>query len=84
MRFSYLYFMKNEPDRIRMVAPRHASYWHTRGLTSFQGGPFVDRSGGLITFEAESNRDAARLVASDPFVVEDLLEQRWLKEWVLE
>ena len=37
MRFAYLYFMKNEPHRMRTVAPRYGSYWHTRGLTYYQG-----------------------------------------------
>jgi hypothetical protein len=27
MRFAYFYFMKPEPERVRAVAPRHASYW---------------------------------------------------------
>jgi uncharacterized protein YciI len=45
------------------------------------GGPFADRTGGLISFEASSLPEATALIEQDPFVREDLIEQRWLKEW---
>ena len=80
-RIAYLYFMKNEPERIRAAAPRHHEYWKHRELSDFRGGPFADRSGGLITFNAEHIQAAQQLVEDDPFVLEDLLENRWLKEW---
>jgi hypothetical protein len=41
------------------------------------GGPFADRSGGLITFQTESDAQAEQFVADDPFVSEGLLEQHW-------
>ena len=52
------------------------------GERDYLGGPFADRSGGLITFQAGSIPEAERLVAHDPFVREDLLERRWVKEWI--
>ena len=84
MRIAYLYFMRDEPDRVRAVAPHHAAYW--RGLTvpQYLGGAFADRSGGLITFEIDSVETAEQLVADDPFHREDLLESRWLKEWLID
>jgi uncharacterized protein YciI len=84
MRFSYFYFMKQDPDRVRAVAPQHAAHWHGLGLRAYLGGPFADRSGGLITFEARSHEEAEQLVANDPFVREGLLESRWVKEWQVE
>jgi hypothetical protein len=36
------------------------------------------------TFEIASADEAERLVADDPFDQEDLLERRWLKEWMLD
>jgi uncharacterized protein YciI len=48
------------------------------------GGPFADRSGGLITFEAESIEEATRIITSGPFVTKDLLEDKWIKEWIVE
>jgi uncharacterized protein YciI len=72
MRFVHVY-AKPEPDRVRAVAPRHAAYWHGLGLGGYLGGSFDDRSGGLISFEADSREEAERLIAADPFVREELL-----------
>ena len=80
MRILYFYLMSDAPDRVRTVAPLHAAYWRQLGLGQYLGGPFADRSGGLITFEAGSLSEAGQLVADDPFVREDLLERRWVKE----
>jgi uncharacterized protein YciI len=74
--------MRDEPDAVRAVAPEHAAYWHDRGLRDYIGGPFADRSGGLITFAAGSMEEAERLVAADPFVREGLLENSVVKQWI--
>ncbi len=83
-RFAFVYFMKRMPDRIREVVPLHIDYWKTRRLQGYRGGPFADRTGGLITFEAASLESATKLVDDDPFVVHDLLETKWVKEWSAE
>jgi uncharacterized protein YciI len=62
----------------------HAAYWKELGLPGYLGGPFGDRSGGLITFEADSIEDAARLIEADPFVREGLLEETWMRQWLTE
>ena len=82
--FAYLYFMKAEPDRVRVVAPRHASYWRELRLAHYRGGPFEDRTGGLITFDADDAAQAQRAVSADPFVLEGLVDAHWLKEWTPE
>jgi hypothetical protein len=84
MRFLYFYLMKDETDSVRAAAPEHADYWHSLGLAHYLGGPFADRSGGLITFEAASPAAAEQLVADDPFPQRGLIEQSWLKEWKLD
>jgi uncharacterized protein YciI len=48
------------------------------------GGPFIDRSGGSISFDAENRLEAERLVDGDPFVAADLVSESWLKEWQIE
>jgi uncharacterized protein YciI len=83
MRFLYFYLMTGVADRVLAAAPKHAGYWQQLGLPDYLGGPFADRSGGLITFSAGSAADAERLVADDPFVREGLLEQYWVKEWIV-
>jgi uncharacterized protein YciI len=84
MRIVHVYSMKPEPERVRGVAPEHAAYWRDLGLSGYLGGPFADRSGGLITFEADSVQAAERVVAADPFVREELLEDSIVKQWVPE
>jgi uncharacterized protein YciI len=84
MKFTYLYFMKDKPDRVRAVAPDHAAYWRGLALPGYQGGPFMDRSGGLITFDHDSEQDAQRFTTNDPFRREDLLEVHWVKVWAVE
>lgn len=84
MRVAYVYFMIDEPDRVRAVAAQHAAYWQGLTLPAYLGGPFADRSGGLITFEAESTASAQRLVEGDPFSRHGLLQRRWLEQWLLD
>jgi uncharacterized protein YciI len=81
MRVAYLYFMKDQPERVAAVAPAHATYWRGLDLPGYLGGPFADRSGGLITFEADSWEKAEQLARDDPFQQQDLLRSRWVKEW---
>jgi uncharacterized protein YciI len=83
-RYAYFYFMKAEPERVRAVAPSHAAHWHGLRLSDYLGGPFSDRRGGLITFQTDDDAEAERAVAGDPFLKEGLLEEHWLKEWVIE
>ncbi len=84
MRIIYLYFMKKEPDKIPAVVPSHVDYWNERNLKEYQGGPFADKSGGLITFEAENIEEATRIISNDPFVSENLIQEKWIKEWIVE
>jgi uncharacterized protein YciI len=84
MRFAFFYFMKPEPDRVRAIAPRHAAYWTQLAVADYCGGPFADKTGGLISFDADSPAYAEELVSHDPFVTERLLEQHWVKEWITE
>lgn len=84
MRFVHVYEMKPEPDRVGAVAPRHAAYWHGLGLRGYLGGPFDDRSGGVLSFEAGSREEAEALIAADPFVREQLLEESLTKGWLVD
>ncbi len=82
--FAYFYFMKNEPEKIQTVVPAHVAYWKGFDLKGYMGGRFADFSGGLITFEAERMEKATRIIMNEPFVVENLLENKWIKEWIVE
>jgi uncharacterized protein len=80
-RFAYVYFMAGDPTRVRNAAPSHTEHWQRLRLREYRGGPFADRTGGLITFVVDEPAQAASAVARDPFVREGLLERYWLKEW---
>jgi hypothetical protein len=45
-RFAYLYFMEDDPDRIRATVRRHVAHWRQQRLPGYLGGPFEDRTGG--------------------------------------
>ena len=83
-RFAYIYFMKNDPEKIRSIVSLHVEYWKNLRLLNYQGGPFNDRSGGLIIFNADGIEYATRTVNNDPFITEGLIERKWLKEWIPE
>jgi uncharacterized protein YciI len=84
VRIAYVYWMSDDSDRVRTVAPGHAAYWRGLGLPEYLGGPFADRSGGLLTFEADSLQAADSIIAADPFLREQLVERFVVKQWVPE
>ena len=83
-RFAFVYLMSDDRERIVQTVSDHVGYWKDLSLPDYAGGPFADRSGGLITFSAENHEAAANFVQADPFMGKDLLAQCWLKEWEME
>jgi uncharacterized protein YciI len=83
-RFVYFYFNRNDPEKIRQVVSAHIQYWKTSNIHGYMGGPFADRTGGLISFVASSLEEATEIIQRDPFVLEDLIDQKWIKEWNVE
>jgi uncharacterized protein YciI len=83
-RFVYFYFNRRTPERISEVIPAHVCYWQTAHVADYQGGPFADRTGGLIVFAAKDLQQATAIIRQDPFVSEDLIEEKWIKEWLPE
>jgi hypothetical protein len=83
-RFSYFYLMRNGPDRVRAaVSPTRcllAGPW-VAGLPRW---PLRRPDRGLITFEAETDKQAQHAVSTDPFLREGLLQGHWLKQWTSE
>ena len=83
-RFAYFYLMKRDPEKIQQVVPAHVEYWGKYKSENYVGGPFTDRSGGLITFDATDINEATSIIMGDPFTINDVLESKWIKEWILE
>ncbi len=84
MRFVHFYFMGDDPGTVRESVSDHVEYWKGLNARDFQGGPFQDRSGGLILFSAESPEEAAAMVENDPFFKRGLLAESHLKEWLVQ
>jgi hypothetical protein len=82
--YAYFYLMRADGTGVPEGVPDHVAHWRGLGLDDYHGGPFEDRSGGLITFRANSTHQAERAVATDPFVGRGLVEAYWLKRWVPE
>ena len=79
--YAYFYFTKRDAENIRRLVPDHIAYWKAARPFNYSGGPFSDRSGGLILFEAENMAKAETLALEDPFVTGKVVESRWVKEW---
>jgi hypothetical protein len=47
-------------------APAEPGHWQELRLPGYLGGPSQDRTGGLITFQAEDDEQARRAVDADP------------------
>jgi uncharacterized protein YciI len=80
-RFVYFYLMRPFPKQIQQVVGAHVEYWQRADVEQYRGGPFADRSGGLIEFAAQDLRHATNIAGKDPFVSAGLVEASWLKEW---
>lgn len=79
--FAFFYLMRDDASGSREAVPEHVAYWKGAALEGYRGGPFADRSGGLITFRAADLQEATAIAERDPFVRRGLLRQRWTKEW---
>jgi uncharacterized protein YciI len=83
-RFVFCYQMTEDAATIRETVPAHVTYWTEAALDHYLGGPFADRSGGLITFAASDLERATRIAESDPFVLRSLVRDWWIREWLVE
>lgn len=81
-RFAWFYLFNIEPPLIEETVPLHVEYWKPFKSERYLGGPFEDRSGGLIIFEASSIEEAKGIAMKDPFNIHGLLGDRWIKEWI--
>ncbi|MCP3924366.1 MAG: hypothetical protein GY714_17460 [Desulfobacterales bacterium] len=80
--YAFFYFMKENSQQIPKLIPEHIKYWNTENPIDYSGGPFNDRSGGLILFKAKTIESAREITANDPFVTGNVLQQKWIKEWI--
>lgn len=83
-RFAFIYFFKEgTADKVEAAVDPHVRYWKELNPEFYMGGPFTDRSGGMIIFSSDDLLTATETAMNDPFVSEDLHENRWIKEWFI-
>ena len=79
--FLHFYFMKRDVEGIGEAIPEHVAYWCSHELINYKGGPFADRSGGLIVFDTVDLESAQKIIGNDPFVTRNFIETGCVKEW---
>ena len=80
-RFVFAYTLADDAA-VGEAVPAHVEYWTRAHLENYLGGPFADRSGGLIVFSLTDLESARSMTDGDPFVTRGLIRERWVKEWV--
>lgn len=83
----YVSYVTYTTDKAKIAAHRPKHRVYLSGLLS-QGklvtaGPFMDDSGALFIYEADSAEAASALVAEDPFSTNGVFEKSQLKPWKL-
>ncbi len=48
------------------------------------GGTFADNSGGIISFSYNGLEEVSEIILNDPFNKQNLIENRLIKEWIVE
>lgn len=78
--FFYL-FVESAEELLASVVPEHRDYWKALAPAGYMGGPFGDRLGGMIIFEAPDMENAAVMAQNDPFLIRGVIRSHWIKEW---
>lgn len=70
-------------EKIQEVRPVHRQYLSSLREQGklWASGPFVDDSGALIIYEAESEEEARELIEKDPFYSAGVFQEIQLKPW---
>lgn len=79
--FMFSYQMHNRPEQIKSTVLGHVSYWKSQTFEYYKGGPYADRSGGMIIFTAPGIAEARSIIEKDPFMKNGIVDTHVLKEW---
>lgn len=83
-RHAYIFFLKPRYDQIKQTVPQHAEYWKSSNVEDFLGGTIADDSIGLISFSANGLVEVSEIVLNDPLNRQNLIENRLIKEWIVD
>ena len=76
------FFYNKQFEKIGKTVPFHIEYWNNQNFDYFEGGPFADRMSGMIIFTADNHTQAKETIKRDPFMIEKLISEYHLKEWM--
>jgi len=83
MKFAAIIEYAPDPEKIARVRPVHREY--IRGLLAngqiVVAGPFIDDSGGLLVYEAETKEEVEAIIRADPFYKEGIFVSWVLRGW---
>jgi len=82
MKFAVVFTYANQ-DKIAEVRPEHREYLATlkeRGALAASG-PFVDDSGALIIYEADTEDEVKRIIEGDPFHANGIFSSYFIRPW---
>jgi uncharacterized protein YciI len=73
-----------DPEKNKQVLPRHIEYLERLDQQGkiFGRGPFLDGSGGMVVYIADTLEEAQFMAENDPHVVEQVRRLE-LKEWLV-
>lgn len=75
----------NKPNREQAYWDDHARFFDALFDTGkvILGGPFVDTSGSMVIFAAESVEEVRAIMREDPWAQRQILVERDVKEWMI-
>ena len=81
----FVYCLEPQTERSLKIpiVPLHLQYLDSlrqKGILVVSGA-FEDKSGGLVSFVAESLEEAKTIASKDPFIKEKVDKMIWIKEW---
>jgi uncharacterized protein YciI len=75
----------DDKERIRQVRPAHREHL-TRQLAAgrlYHAGPYVDDTGGMAIYTADTEAEVREILVNDPFTVNGIITEARVKEWEL-
>ena len=82
-KFAVILTYSDDNEKRQAVRPSHRDY--LRGLADqgklLHAGPFVDDSGSLIIYEADSSDEVQAILDADPFSKEGVITDSVIREW---
>lgn len=75
----------DDRDRLLDVRPRHREYLQRLAAAGqlTGGGPWADDTGGFAVYQVADRAELDRLLAEDPYTIEDVAAGRTIRQWKL-